>query len=350
MNDRSDHRVRLIALPLVALIMLCGCSFDPADHALPGTGVRGPTYRLLLEFESLLSLPAGAQVRSGGISVGTLRSITLDAHSAVAHIDVRESVVVPRGTRAELRQTTVMGDIYIALLPPAPNPQETDDLAPLRDGETIPLSDTDAGPQIEEMLGRMAMFVNGGSMTRLQDSVARLNDVLPEDPAHTRELASQVSADLNDAAASIDQIDRIVLATDDLSRRLHAARDEVGFVFSDTARRRLERVPYFMDAVLNIVIDVNTMVSGLEWLIPRLPHINENLETIVPLIREPSPSATRLEGNSAEIVALVDDELIPFLLGPGIDIRRISLSGNAGDAGDPAKDGLVLLRMIGALR
>lgn len=333
---------RLIAVPVTTLLLLCGCGFDPSDHALPGAGVRGPTYRLNLEFESLLSLPAGADVRSGGVSVGTLDSIALAPHCAIARIDVRDSVVVPAGTRAELRQTTVLGDIYIALLPPA-----TGDEGPLRDGDTIPLRQTDPGPRIEEMLERIAMFVNGGSLTRLQDSIARLNEVLPEDPAQTRVLAAAVATDVGEAAANLDQINRIVAATDDLTLRLHAARDEVGFVFSDVARARLDRVPFFMDAVLNTVIDANTMVTGLEWLIPRLPHINDNLEAIVPLIRDPSPGANELAGNAAELRALVEDELLPFLLGPGVDIRQVGIAG-AGE-GDPAKDGLVLLRMIGAL-
>ncbi|WP_459545910.1 hypothetical protein [Nocardia sp. X0981] len=148
------------------------------------------------------------------------------------------------------------------------------------------------------------------------------------------------------AVHHLDRIDRIVHATDDLTQRLHTAREEVGFVFSDTARRRLYRVPYFMEAVLNTVIDANTLVTGLEWLIPRLPHINENLEKIVPILRAPSPSATQLEGNAAAMVEFVDEELIPFLLGPGVDIRQVRVMGSAGDS---AKDALVLLRMIGAL-
>jgi virulence factor Mce-like protein len=332
---------RAIGIGVTTLIVLCGCGFDPSDHALPGAGVHGPTYRLNLEFTSLLSLPAGADVRRGGISVGTLKSISLEPHSAVAHIDVRDSVVVPAGTRAELRQTTMLGDIYIALLPP-----DSDGAAPLRDGDTIPLAQTDPGPQVEQMLERIATFVNGGSVIRLQDSIARLNDVLPDDPAQTRALASAAAKDVSDAAGNLDQIDRIVKATDDLSQRLHDARDQIGFTFSDTARRRLDRVPYFMEAVLNTVIDANTLVTGLQWLIPRLPHINENLAKIVPLIREPSPSATQLAGNAAAMVGLVRDKLIPFLLGPGVDLRQVSIVGSPGDS---TKDALVLLRMIGAM-
>lgn len=101
-----------------------------------------------------------------------------------------------------------------------------------------------------------------------------------------------------------------------------------------------------MDAVLNIVIDVNTLVSGLEWLIPRMPHINQNLEILAPLLREPSPTAYEMRGNLGTMTALVEDKITPFLLGPGVDIRSVSV---VGDPGEPAKDGLVLLRMVGAI-
>lgn len=336
---RRRRFARLLAAPLAAVLVLAGCTFDPSDHALPGSGVSGPTYRLDLEFASLLSLPAGADVRSGGISIGSLDGITLEPERAIAHVDIRDSVEFPRGTRAELRQSTILGDIYIALMP-------ADAGEPLRDGDTIPLSHTDPGPQIEAMLDRIAMFVNGGSLMELEKSIDQINEVLPEDPAETAELAGHISEDLSDAASNLDQIDRIVTATDGLSRRLVETREEMGFIFSDTARYRLERVPYFMDAVLNIVIDVNTLVSGLEWLIPRMPHINRNLEILAPLLREPSPTAYEMRGNLGDMTALVEDKITPFLLGPGVDIRSVSV---VGDPGQPAKDGLVLLRMVGAI-
>ncbi len=107
-----------VGVLLAAVIVCAGCSFNPSNYVMPGTGVGGPTYRLHLEFSSLLSLPAGAEVRSNGAKVGSMRSITLTDEAAVAHIDVSEDVELPRGTRAELRQTSMLGDIYIALIPP----------------------------------------------------------------------------------------------------------------------------------------------------------------------------------------------------------------------------------------
>ncbi|WP_067898292.1 MlaD family protein [Nocardia vaccinii] len=336
-------RLRIIGFASITLVFItASCGFNPSEHAMPGTGVGGPTYRLNIEFTSLLSLPAGAEIRSDGTKVGSVRSIGLTSNAAVAHADIGSSVRLPRGTRAELRQTTVLGDIYLALLPP--NSAAT--AALLHDGDTIPLRDTFPGPQVEDMLQRIATFVDGGSITRLQDAITRLNQVLPDDPAQTRALTASAVANLRDAAADTADLDRTLAATAELSRRLHDMRDRLGFVFSDTARTRLERVPQFMTAVLNVVIDINTLTTGLAWLIPRLPHIDDFLDTLGPLLRQPSAHATELNGNASSAIILTRDKLIPFLLGPNIDIRRVSLNGR----GDATKDAVVLLQLIGAVR
>jgi virulence factor Mce-like protein len=336
--------LRRLGRLIAAVLLLCaaGCAVNPSDFVMPGIGVGGPTYRLDVEFSSLLSLPAGAPVRSNGTKVGSLHSISLTDDSAIAHLDVSSAVRFPRGTRAELRQTTVLGDIYLALLPPPPDRAGP----PLRDGDTIGLADTDPGPQVEQMLTRIADFVNGGSVTRLQDAVARLNAVLPERADELREMAAGATADLRDAASDTADIDRTLAATQSLSVRLDQMRARLGFMFSDTARRRLERVPQFMTAVLNVVIDVNTLTTGLAWLIPRLPHVDAFLAELGPLLRRPTPHATQLAGNAADAVPLAQDKLMPFLLGPHVDIRRVTIAGSD----DVTAHAVVLLRMIGALR
>lgn len=334
---------RAAAVVAVLSGLVTGCGFDPSDHALPGTGIGGPTYRLSLAFDSVLSLPAGAAVHSGGARIGTLTGVDLRDDAAVARIEVRESVRLPVGTRAELRRTTVLGDIHIALIPPAGRGPAR---AFLRDGDTIPPPDTDTGPQPEETLAQIATFVNGGSVTRLQDALARLDTELPR-PAETRQLAAGLGADLAGAATTTADIDRILHATRQMSDELARMRDEVGFVFSETARRRLDRVPEFMTAVLNVVIDVETLTTGLDWLIPRLPHLNTQLEQLAVLLREPAPDPGELRGNAGRAVELVRTELVPFLRDPHLNLRTVSLVG--GSAG-PAADAMVVLGMIGALR
>ncbi|MFC3961407.1 MlaD family protein [Nocardia jiangsuensis] len=328
---------RCATLLAVVAALLAGCGFDPSHHALPGTGVDGPSYRLNLEFESLLSLPAGAVVRSDGAEVGTLRGIELAPHAAIARIELRADARFPRGTRAELRQTTVLGDIYLALLAPVDGGTEL-----LRDGDTIPLRDTDPGPQLEQILDRMAVFVNGGSLTRMQDAIDQLNSALPDDPAETSELGGRLAADLGTTADHLPDLERMLAAADATTRRLHDMRDEVGFLFSETAKRRLGRVPEFMTAVLNVVIDVNTLTTGLDWTIPRLPHLNVALEQTAGLLREPSADPLVWVGSGSVIPELLSGKVIPFLTDPAIDVRTVRVEGN------PEIDAAVLLRLIGA--
>lgn len=342
MTRRWTRWALLAAVPAL-LAPMTGCGFDPSDHTLPGTGVRGERYRIVVEFDSLLSLPAGARVRSNGAEVGAVDSIRLGPHAALADLDIRAEVRLPVGTRAELRQTTVLGDIYIALLPPAI--ATGTGTATLADGDRIPLSDTDTGPQIEQIMDRVAAFVNGGSALRTQDALEELVAVLPEDPTETSELAARLGADLATTVEHLPDLDRMLAATDQASARLAAMREEVGFLFSETARLRLDRVPQFMTAVLNVVIDVNTLVDGLDWLIPRLPHINEALEKSATLLREPAPDATTWIGNGAALSDLINGKVVPFLGAPAIDVRRIGLTGSpSGEV-----DALILLRLIGVL-
>ncbi|MGW4365142.1 MlaD family protein [Nocardia takedensis] len=334
----NRHRIALVATALA--LTMAGCGFDPADHTLPGAGVRGAHYELTVEFESLLSLPVGAKVRSNGAEVGVVDAIRLDPHAALADLDIRADVGLPVGTRAELRQTTVLGDIYVALLPPIRPEART-----LRDGDRIPLRDTETGPQIEQILDRMASFVNGGSVLRSQDALEQLAARLPEDPAESRALAATVGTDLAATADHLPDLDRMLAAVDAVSERLTRMREEVGFLFSETARARLDRVPQFMTAVLNVVIDVNTLTNGLDWLIPRLPHINEALEKTATLLREPSADAHTWIGNGAALSQLMQGKVIPFLGAPAVDVRRIALGAGPGDE----VDALILLRLIGVL-
>ncbi len=176
----------------------------------------------------------------------------------------------------------------------------------------------------------MADFVNAGSVTRLQDAIAELNKTLPSDVAELRGLSEFGSAAVRESADNLDSLGRSIEAADELSSRLDAMRDDLGFIFSDHARTRLERVPQFMSAVLNVVIDVNTLTTGLEWLIPRLPHVRENLELIAPpLIREPSASPHQLNGNAATVTSFTKNKLVPFLLGA----QRQREAGQHGRAG-----------------
>lgn len=152
-----------------------GCSVSPND--LPS--VRGGVvadYVITAQFENVMNLPTGADVVMNGIRVGEVQS--LDAHDD--RVDVRlglgDGVRVPAGSGAIIRQNTLLGDTYIALTPDLDSGADQAFIEP--DG-IISVARTVAPPQLEDTIAVLAHFVNGGSIGKLQDTMATLNDVVP---------------------------------------------------------------------------------------------------------------------------------------------------------------------------
>ena len=72
--------------------------------------------------------------------------------------------MLPRGSTAELRTATPLGDVFVALKPPAPTIRRSDDTPVLRDGDTIGLESTTAASTVESVLSSAAILVNGGTV------------------------------------------------------------------------------------------------------------------------------------------------------------------------------------------
>ena len=153
---------------------------DPA--AGPGRVHTAPLLRIKIQFSSVLNLPARAKVDSGGMQIGVLDHVQLDGTTAVAYVEMSGDSKLPINTRAELRQATPLGDIYIALLPPEDR-ADHNSAALLRDGDTIPLRNTAPADNVEDVLRSVSNLVAGGAIGTLQDTVVNVNKAFPKDPA-----------------------------------------------------------------------------------------------------------------------------------------------------------------------
>lgn len=78
-----------------------------------GTGV---SYRAV--FSDVTSLNDGDDVRMAGVKLGTVTGVALDGRHATVDFTVDDAVDLPVGTRAELRFRNLVGQRYIALVPP----------------------------------------------------------------------------------------------------------------------------------------------------------------------------------------------------------------------------------------
>jgi virulence factor Mce-like protein len=145
-----------------AAILSSGCATNGlASLPLPAPGVGSGGYTLTAVFASALNLPMNAKVKLAGANVGEVESMVARNYTAVTTLRVEDGVLLPKGSTAELRTATPLGDVFVSLRPPA-------DAAPnapmLRDGDTIDLESTAAASTVESVLSSAAVLVNGGTV------------------------------------------------------------------------------------------------------------------------------------------------------------------------------------------
>lgn len=113
MNKKSIEAL----VGLFVLLGLAGLVFLALKAANLATFSSGDTYKLLANFDNVGGLKARAPVRSAGVTVGRVVSITLDAKTfqGVVHMEVERGVQFPRDSSARILTSGLLGDQYIGL-------------------------------------------------------------------------------------------------------------------------------------------------------------------------------------------------------------------------------------------
>jgi virulence factor Mce-like protein len=326
----------LVAATVVGLVT--GCSLDPTRLPVPGAYVPIDKYTIRIEFSSVLNLPARAKVDFGGVQVGVLDRVRLAGSTAVAYVDLNTGVKLPRNTHAELRQATVLGDIYIALLPsesPAP--------VSLRDGDTIPLRNTVPADNVEDILRSVSTLVSGGSLNTLEESVANFNKAFSKDPAELDRMRQKLAGMLHDLAANEDKIDEILSSTRSVSDELlgnTAAFDRL----INQGPIRLRAMAAVLPSIIALLVCAQDLGRyGGKLLVPNAPDFLQMLSYITPTVRTIASADTTLPAMADKLVALIRDKLIPFYSNGG---PKLSVTVSPGTRAD---DAISTMRTMGML-
>lgn len=153
---------RGILTAVAAAMVTAGCATNGlASLPLPAPGLGSGGYSLNAVFSNALNLPMNAKVKLAGADVGQLESMVARNYTAVTRLRIRDGVQLPRGSTAELRTATPLGDVFVALKPPVDDPADT---PLLRNGDTIGLDSTAAAATVESVLSSAAILVNGGAV------------------------------------------------------------------------------------------------------------------------------------------------------------------------------------------
>ncbi|WP_327099476.1 MlaD family protein [Nocardia vinacea] len=340
---KFGSRQRLLRMTAVVAVSAAACSATACSVTLdklplPAPGIGGDSYSLTATFANALNLPAKAKVRLNGADIGEVQSMQAANYTAVVVMRIKSDVRLPAGTTAELRSATPMGDVFVALTPPA----EPDPAAPdLGDGARIPLKSTSAAATIEEVLTRAALFVNGGAIenfTSLANSlgaaVGGRGDRLAEMIEQTRELVKNLSA-------RSDRIREILAATGDLSATIATQRADVSDVLA-AAGPALQVIGDNTRGIIDLVGQVNRITQQ----IARYPSVNGTndrslLESVNLLADGMNTAANNPDANLDALIGL-----IPLIMKVtsassahvNVDVARLAI-GALPDPNTPADSG-----------
>lgn len=106
---------------LFVLLGLLGLTFLALKAANLGSSGGGETYRVSAKFDNIGGLKPRAPVRTAGVTVGRVKSISLDpaTFQGVVELDLSRDYQFPKDTSAKILTAGLLGDQYIGLEPGA---------------------------------------------------------------------------------------------------------------------------------------------------------------------------------------------------------------------------------------
>jgi phospholipid/cholesterol/gamma-HCH transport system substrate-binding protein len=191
-----------------------GCGWRLNSMPLPGTQGRGAgSFVIQAQMADIDTLQPNSRVRVGDVTVGTVTKIERQDWHALLTMRLDGGVHLPANATVKLGQTSVLGSLHVELAPPTDAPAHGE----LRDGSVISLSHTGAYPSTEQTLAALALVLNGGGVSQLQDIIEALGTAFRGREQDLRSLINQLdtfTANLNgqtgDIIAASDSLNRLV--------------------------------------------------------------------------------------------------------------------------------------------
>ncbi|MDN4175337.1 MCE family protein [Nocardioides sp. SOB77] len=281
--------VGLVALA-VAVPLLGACDFDGAyDLPLPGSPVSGEeTFTVTAEFGDVLNVVPRSPVMVSDVVVGEVDEVERDGWNAVVRLKIRSDIELPDNAVAEIRQTSLLGEKYVALEEPTGRARGR-----LEDGDRLDLADTGRNPEVEEVLGALSFLLSGGGVGQIKQISDEVNDMLSGRTDDVRSLFGQ----LEQLVGGLDeQKDDIISAMESLDR------------LATTLNRESE-----------------TITDAIEATGPALEVLNQQHEQLVSMLRqldELGEVGTRVINGTKENLLADLDHLRPIL-------RRLNETGDS---------------------
>jgi phospholipid/cholesterol/gamma-HCH transport system substrate-binding protein len=218
---RRLRRMGAVALVGVLLSATTACDFDGAyDLPLPaGVELGEDPFEVTAEFRDVISLVPKSEVRVDDVAVGQITDVRRSGWHAEVTMQLQKDVRLPDNAIAEIRQTSLLGEKYVELVPPAGAGSGR-----LSDGDHIPLTRTGRNPEVEEVLGALSLLLHGGGIAQLQTVSHELNAVMDGRQQRLGDMFRELDTLISSLDEQRAQIFRAMEALNRLTRTLNAER------------------------------------------------------------------------------------------------------------------------------
>ncbi|MET7366562.1 MCE family protein [Streptomyces sp. NPDC005566] len=207
-------------------------SFTGIDQVpLPGGADLGDhPYEITAEFGDVLSLAPQSSVKVNDVAVGRVTKISLTPGGWTAKVTMRVNgkIKMPANAYAHLEQSSLLGEKYIQLSPPAAGTAE----GALADGDRIPLTRTNRNPEVEEVFGALSMLLNGGGINQLKTITTELNKALAGQEPQIRSMLSRVDTLVTNLDDHKEDITEALDGVNRLAATLATRKQDVGTVLT----------------------------------------------------------------------------------------------------------------------
>jgi virulence factor Mce-like protein len=245
------RRLAAIAATVVGTLAMSGCTIY--DIPLPGgpdVGSNPVTVHIM--FRDVLDLVPQSTVKVDDVTVGKVSKITLKGYTADVTVKLPRTVDLPDNARAEIRQTSLLGEKFVSLSKP------DDPTGKLGNGDVIGLENTGRNPEIEEVFGALALLLNGGGVAQLKTISEELNTAFGGREESVRSIITQISSFMGQLDANKDSI---VTALENVNRLSLELRRQDG-----TIKAALDDLPGAIQSVNGQRQDLVRMLQALSRL------------------------------------------------------------------------------------
>ena len=350
---RPSSLLRRLTAPLVLLlaasVLFSGCKFDGAyDLPLPGNKVAADdAYRVSADFADALNVVPRTAVMVDDVVVGQVTDVERVGWRARVKFVVRKDISLPENVQVDVRQTSLLGEKYIALVEPAKGAASKKRLS---DGDFIPISRTGRNPEVEEVLGALSMLLSGGGIAQLKTISVEMNNMLNGRQDQARHLlgnlermVAALDGQKKDILAAMDSINRLTATLVKEKDTIGAAIDAMGPALKVLNRQhaslmRMLRQLDTLGVVGTRVIhaskdDVVASLKHLQPTLTRLSDAGNSLPRGLSLMASfpfPKEAANIARGDYANALFHVDLDLNKIIKSPGDNLPDvINLCTNA---------------------